>query len=82
MDELGSRIRHSELPSMSLRSFYYIDRGISYSVLFPNQDLEYGGNVRYFMYDNSTRTLQCQSLILSFEEFVRNFRENLPSLLI
>ena len=45
MDELGSRIRHCDLPSMSLRSFYYVDRGISYSILFPNQDLEYGGNV-------------------------------------
>ncbi|CAB3983883.1 tubulin--tyrosine ligase 12 [Paramuricea clavata] len=45
MDEFGSRIRHSDLPTMSVRCFYYVDRGISYSVLFPNQDLDYGAAV-------------------------------------
>lgn len=44
MDEFGSKIRHSDLPTVSVRCFYYVDREVSYSVLFPIQDLDYGGN--------------------------------------
>ncbi|XP_028414241.1 tubulin--tyrosine ligase-like protein 12 [Dendronephthya gigantea] len=45
MDEFGSKIRHSDLPTVTVRCFYYVDREISYSVLFPIQDLDYGAAV-------------------------------------
>lgn len=45
MDEFGSAIRHSDTPTSIVRCFYYMDLGISYSILFPAQDLSYGGRV-------------------------------------
>lgn len=41
-DELGSRISHSRAPNFRLVPLFYVPRQISYSVLFPVEDVELG----------------------------------------
>ena len=43
MDEFGSRVAHSDTPNMIFKSFYYVPTGISYTIIFPNKDVQYGG---------------------------------------
>ena len=43
MDEFGSRIQHSDEPSCIMALFYYIPTNISFTVMWPAIDLEYGG---------------------------------------
>jgi tubulin--tyrosine ligase-like protein 12 len=43
MDEFGSRIQHSSTPSFRTVPFYYAPLQISFTLLWPVQDLEEGG---------------------------------------
>ena len=65
MDEFGSRIRHSDHPSVSIKCFYYANSGISYSVMFLNKDLSYGGNTLTYIYEKILNSL------LEFDYFGR-----------
>lgn len=43
MDEFGSQVQHSDQPSCSMAPFFYIQGQLAYSVLWPLQDLQEGG---------------------------------------
>ena len=43
MDEFGSRIQHSEEPSVKIVPFYFGPTQITFSVMWPLRDLEEGG---------------------------------------
>lgn len=43
MDEFGSNIGHSDDPSFAMAFLYYVPLGISFSIMWPLKDLEYGG---------------------------------------
>ncbi|XP_068616017.1 tubulin--tyrosine ligase-like protein 12, partial [Brachionichthys hirsutus] len=45
MDELGSRVQHSDQPRCGLAPFYYNEGKLAYSVLWPLQDLQEGDEV-------------------------------------
>lgn len=42
MDEFGSRVRHSDAPSLGMTPFYFQPEGCMYSVLWALQDMDYG----------------------------------------
>ncbi len=44
MDEFGSRIQHSDEPSVQMVPFFYIPAGISFSLMWPTKKLKEGGN--------------------------------------
>lgn len=45
MDEFGSQVQHSDQPSCSMAPFYYTQGELTYSVLWPLQDLQEGDEV-------------------------------------
>ncbi|XP_074481136.1 tubulin--tyrosine ligase-like protein 12 [Sebastes fasciatus] len=45
MDEFGSQVQHSDRPSCSMAPFYYAQGELTYSVLWPLQDLQEGDEV-------------------------------------
>lgn len=44
MDEFGSKVQHSENPSCAMAPFFYIQGQLAYSLLWPLQDLQKGGD--------------------------------------
>ena len=42
-DEFGSSIQHGSPPNVIMRPFYYADRQISYTVMWPTHDIGAGG---------------------------------------
>lgn len=50
MEEFGSRIQHSDAPSVAMVPFFHILTQMSYSVMWPTQDLQYGGAAHYSLY--------------------------------
>eukprot|EP00026_Physarum_polycephalum_P001186 Phypoly_transcript_01187.p1 GENE.Phypoly_transcript_01187~~Phypoly_transcript_01187.p1 ORF type:complete len:718 (+),score=105.98 Phypoly_transcript_01187:1437-3590(+) len=44
MDELGSRIRHSDSPNLKIVPFFFAERAVSYSLAWPIQDI-HGGDI-------------------------------------
>ena len=51
MDEFGSRIQHSDEPTLMMKLFYYVPMKLSFSVIWPLRDLQCGGkyNVAQFI---------------------------------
>eukprot|EP01112_Ceratiomyxa_fruticulosa_P010846 TRINITY_DN2885_c0_g1_i4.p1 TRINITY_DN2885_c0_g1~~TRINITY_DN2885_c0_g1_i4.p1 ORF type:complete len:608 (+),score=121.83 TRINITY_DN2885_c0_g1_i4:726-2549(+) len=45
MDELGSRVRHSESPNFAFAPFFYTSKGLSYTIIWPINDLEKGEEI-------------------------------------
>ncbi|KAA3673371.1 tubulin--tyrosine ligase-like protein 12 [Paragonimus westermani] len=45
LDEVGSRISHSDNPNARIVPFFYTPRGICYSLLWPLRDLQHGGAI-------------------------------------
>lgn len=45
MDEVGSRVAHSDSPNFIFQAFYFMDQRLTFTLMFPNQDLEYGDEV-------------------------------------
>ena len=43
MDEFGTNIGHSDDPSFAMAFLYYVPLRISFSIMWPLKDLEYGG---------------------------------------
>lgn len=43
MDEFGSCIKHSDDPSFAVGFIHYAPLGVSFSVLWPLKDMNYGG---------------------------------------
>lgn len=43
MDEFGSRIPHSDNPSIAMTSFLYVPRQLAYCVFWTLRDLKFGG---------------------------------------
>lgn len=44
MDEFGSKVQHSDKPSCGMAPFFYIQNQLAYTLLWPLQDLQKGGN--------------------------------------
>lgn len=47
MDEFGSQVQHSDQPSCGMAPFFYVQGQLAYSVLWPLQDLQEGGESRH-----------------------------------
>ncbi|XP_059147124.1 tubulin--tyrosine ligase-like protein 12 [Physella acuta] len=45
MDEFGSRVRHSDRPTVRIAPFFNADTGLAYSVLWPIREMEDGDEV-------------------------------------
>ncbi|XP_029455946.1 tubulin--tyrosine ligase-like protein 12 [Rhinatrema bivittatum] len=45
MDEFGSRIQHSDVPTFGTAPFFYMQQEIAYTLLWPLRDLENGDEV-------------------------------------
>ncbi|XP_071389140.1 tubulin--tyrosine ligase-like protein 12 [Centroberyx affinis] len=45
MDEFGSQVQHSDQPSCGIAPFFYLQGQLTYSVLWPLQDLQEGDEV-------------------------------------
>ncbi|KAM9328135.1 tubulin--tyrosine ligase-like protein 12 isoform 2-T2 [Pholidichthys leucotaenia] len=45
MDEFGSQVQHSDQPSCCMAPFFYIQGQLTYTVLWPRQDLQEGDEV-------------------------------------
>ncbi|CAH8588628.1 unnamed protein product [Heterobilharzia americana] len=45
LDEVGSRIQHSDEPTARMVPFYYVPRNVCYSVFWPIKDLQEGDSV-------------------------------------
>ena len=43
MDEVGSRVNHDDEPNFAFKPFYFLQTDTTFTVVFPLQDLEYGG---------------------------------------
>lgn len=43
MDEFGSRIQHSDVPSFATAPFFYMPQQMAYTLLWPLRDLDTGG---------------------------------------
>ena len=43
MDEFGSRIQHSDEPTVRMVPFYFTPTGTAYSIFWPLTDLKEGG---------------------------------------
>lgn len=43
MDEFGSQVQHCDQPSCRMAPFFYIEGQLAYTVLWPLQDLQEGG---------------------------------------
>uniref|UniRef100_F6SYW5 Tubulin--tyrosine ligase-like protein 12 SET-like domain-containing protein n=1 Tax=Ciona intestinalis TaxID=7719 RepID=F6SYW5_CIOIN len=52
MDEFGSRIRHSDEPTVKIVPFHYQPTGTTYSLMWLTQDMEYADELTYdFAFD-------------------------------
>lgn len=55
MDEFGSRIQHSDSPTVKMSPFFFAPLQISFTLMWPLQDLEENGKVLFrlwqFIYD-------------------------------
>lgn len=55
MDEFGSRIQHSDSPTVKTSPFFFAPLQISFTLMWPLQDLEENGKVLFrlwqFIYD-------------------------------
>lgn len=47
MDEFGSRIQHSDNPSVAMSVFFYIHLQVAFSVIWPLRDLDCEGALVY-----------------------------------
>lgn len=43
MDEFGSQVQHSDRPSCAMFPFFHIPSQVAYTILWPLQDLQEGG---------------------------------------
>jgi len=43
MDEFGSRIQHSDMPTFKMAPLMYGPQQVAYSIIWPVRDLEKGG---------------------------------------
>ena len=55
MDEFGSRIQHSDTPSVAMTPFFYVTKQLAFSLLWPVAELEFGG--KQLMYTASLKQL-------------------------
>ncbi|XP_071134636.1 tubulin--tyrosine ligase-like protein 12 [Mytilus edulis] len=67
MDEFGSRIQHSSTPSFRTAPFYYAPLQISFTLLWPVQDLEEGGEVTRNFVENVSNQDVCQCRLLPWQ---------------
>ena len=44
MDEFGSRIQHSDNPTVRTAPFMYAPTQMAYTIMWPIQDIDYEGN--------------------------------------
>ena len=57
MDEFGSRIAHSDTPTVAMVPFFHILTQMSYSVIWPLCNLQYGGQLLAKSKQNSSLPL-------------------------
>ncbi len=69
MDEFGSRIQHSDDPTVRLVPFFYMNEQASYSVMFPITDLDENDEItRDFIEGSGTDVVSRSALLLPWSE--------------
>nr|CAB3267355.1 tubulin--tyrosine ligase-like protein 12 [Phallusia mammillata] len=64
LDEFGSRIHHSDEPTVAVVPFFYQPKQVSFSIMWPLTDLEYGDELTrdYALYEKDPVLRQCRLL--------------------
>ena len=77
MDEFGSRIQHSDDPTVRLVPFFYMTEQASYSIMFPICDLDESDEItRDFVEGSITDVVSRSALLLPwFQEFSDKYLE-------
>ncbi|XP_013183658.2 tubulin--tyrosine ligase-like protein 12 [Amyelois transitella] len=76
LDELGSGIIHSDNPNFRTVPFMHIPRQITYTLLFPIQDIEEGEPItRNFVEGNYTDSLQREAMLIPWKHY-NNFDDD------
>uniref|UniRef100_A0A182LSF8 Tubulin--tyrosine ligase-like protein 12 SET-like domain-containing protein n=1 Tax=Anopheles culicifacies TaxID=139723 RepID=A0A182LSF8_9DIPT len=82
MDEVGSAILHSDSPNCRVVPFMHIAEGVTYSLLFPTEDIDEGENLyRDFVESVPTGSKERDALLLPwrYESFVKeDFSQSEP----
>uniref|UniRef100_A0A8W7PJZ2 Tubulin--tyrosine ligase-like protein 12 SET-like domain-containing protein n=2 Tax=gambiae species complex TaxID=44542 RepID=A0A8W7PJZ2_ANOCL len=82
MDEVGSAILHSDTPNCRVVPFMHIPEGITYSLLFPTEDIDEGENVcRDFVENVPLGSRERDALLLPwrYDSFVKeDFSQSEP----
>ncbi|EDO49886.1 predicted protein [Nematostella vectensis] len=68
MDELGSRIQHSDEPTSKMALLYYAPMGISFSVIWPTMDLSYADELTRDYLPNLNDPLQRKAALLPWQQ--------------
>ncbi|XP_061085532.1 tubulin--tyrosine ligase-like protein 12 [Conger conger] len=69
MDEFGSQVQHSDLPTCCMAPFFYGPQQIAYTVLWPLQDLDSGEEVTRDYAYGETNPLVRKCRLLPWEPF-------------
>ena len=46
LDEFGSRFSHSDQPNMAFKMFFYVPTELSYTLIYPIEDITYEGRYK------------------------------------
>ena len=65
MDEFGSQVQHSDQPSCGMAPFFYTHGQVAYTVLWPLQDLQEGGEMGF-------TSVKCFEWLIRMEKFYIN----------
>lgn len=78
MDEFGSRIQHSDDPTVRLVPFFYMSEQAAYSIMFPVADLdEHDELTRDFVEGSGTDEITRSALLFPWStDFTENYQSS------